>query len=355
MALSSHVTTITRSSEAWRLLQGLVALYKPAGLSQTKVVGMVQNNLAEELNCLKRTIKKENGELLVTDNLSMTTSKDEGGEMIDYSSHPLVLGPGYVWDDVNIYTVNNLNLEVSGVLVAGVNRGTNIARRLHQVQLPITYQVKGEWGRATHNGWSTGKTRMKCGWRHLANRPWLLEQYLANISANHQRQAWAASDNDMDTQEGYESALLGPPKPDILSDTLVYSIKCKEWKPPNFCLELVCIEPRLPEGQRQDSLINLVQEIGVRCKTVAQVHSVRCAAVGPWTSDQALLLKHWTLDHLLASMGDNKKIIRKFWGGVNDINKTGNFQMEVDNRRSPDSNKSSCGTFSNNFQIKGKI
>lgn len=247
----------------------------------------------------------------VTEESLPAVSKDP---KTDYSVHPLVLGPGYVWDDLQTVTVNSLNTDVSGVLVVGVNKGgVDTARRLQRLKLPTTYQVKGEFGRATHNGWVTGKTRMKCSWRHLTSRPWLLDNYLSNICAVNQRKAWDVSDADLDTQEGYEKALLGPPKPDILSEAIVYSIKCSSWNPPHFTLDVVCIEPRVVEELRQKWLLDLVQEIGVRCKTVAQVHRVRCVGVGPWGTEPALLFKHWTLEHLLASMADNRKIVKQIW------------------------------------------
>lgn len=331
--------TVTQSNEAWRLLQGLITLYKPAGMSQASALGRMKNKVTEGLNGLKRTVKSEGGQklqlasscdsLVAAGQTAVSDYRDHQTAVTDYRVHPLVLGPGYVWDDIQTVPVNSLDTDVSGVLVVGVNRGISIARRLQGTKLPTSYQIKVELGRATHNGWSSGKTRMKCGWRHLQSRPWLLDNYLATISASHQRQAWTVSHADMDTQEGYERALLGPLKPDLLSQTLVYSIKCCHWAPPNLTLEVVCVEPRLPEGSRQKALVDLVEEVGLRCRTVAQVHSMRCVGVGPWTTESSLLHKHWTLEYLLASISDNRRVVERVWDGERGIRRDGVFKQEI--------------------------
>lgn len=55
----------------------------------------------------------------------------------------------------------------------------------------------------------------------------------------------------------------------------------------------------------------MVEELGIKCRTVASVHSVRCAAIGPWSADNSLLLKHFTLQNVLNNMSDNRKLYRQ--------------------------------------------
>ena len=58
-------------------------------------------------------------------------------------------------------------------------------------------------------------------------------------------------------------------------------------------------------------LVRMVEELGIKCRTVASVHSVRCAAIGPWSADNSLLLKHFSLQNVLNNMSDNRKLYKQ--------------------------------------------
>ena len=105
--------------------------------------------------------------------------------------------------------------------------------------------------------------------------------------------------------------MKGPPRPAELSSALVYSIKLSSWQPPHFGLTVQCVAPILPkvesynyvwlefvrgkekpynfktqDGNQQVFLLDIVQEIGARLRTVALVHKLRCTSVGPWSTKQ---------------------------------------------------------------------
>eukprot|EP00090_Calanus_glacialis_P007477 TRINITY_DN15907_c0_g1_i1.p1 TRINITY_DN15907_c0_g1~~TRINITY_DN15907_c0_g1_i1.p1 ORF type:complete len:351 (-),score=129.59 TRINITY_DN15907_c0_g1_i1:41-1093(-) len=311
------LTRLTHSRDAWRLLNGLVCLYKPAGYPGVSLTNMLKHRLVDDLNSMERSVEREDrrlelegggGEVVVSD----VSGGDvvAGGQGLDYSVHPLVLGPGYTAEDIQVNTVNKLANDVSGVLLVGLNEGGRQARGLKSGKVLNTFHVHGEWGRATSSGWVGGKTRYCHTWRHLAGRPWLVDQCLASVQAAHQARAWNVANIGLDTQEAYEQALKGPVKPAMLSETLVYSIKVMEWKLPNFMLEVQCVEGM---DNKQEYLVRLVEEIGLKVKTVAHTSSLRCAAVGPFTSTESLLPKHINLQHVLDNISDNRKLFNKTW------------------------------------------
>jgi len=225
--------------------------------------------------------------------------------------------------------VNKLDNKVSGVVLVGMNRGVSLARRLRNAKLLSTFQVDAEFGRATTSGWTDGKTAMKATWRQLANRPWLMEQVLASVMSGHQKAAWQVANCDPATQEGYERALLGPPRPSDLSETLVYGIRFNHWKPPYFGLEVQCVSPVLAEGEQQLFVLELVQEVAARVRTVCAVSSLRCTSLGPWSLEAALLRKHWNLQHVIENIGENRRLVKQVWGSERGVNKEQSFSAEV--------------------------
>ena len=91
----------------------------------------------------------------------------------------------------------------------------------------------------------------------------------------------------------------------------------------------------------------MVQEIGARLRTVALVHKLRCTSVGPWSTNQvffvcltkqktkqknikqALLRKHWTLEHLLASIGESEMLVKSVWGGWRGVKREVGFVRQL--------------------------
>lgn len=52
---------IQLSSDAWKVLNGLVCVYKPAGVEQESLQSQIKRNLAEDLNCMKRSVTVKQG------------------------------------------------------------------------------------------------------------------------------------------------------------------------------------------------------------------------------------------------------------------------------------------------------
>ena len=313
-------TTLTHSLEAWKYLRGLVCLYKPPNYSQKSLIFQLKNKVSQDLNLMERTVDQSETELIEANsnnseegNLILKTDTMEvmtTGDITDYSTHPLVLGPGYHPNDIQPSRINNLSDKVSGISLVAINEsGRRMASKLRGANLLKTYHIRGEFGRATNTGWATGKTVMCQGFQHVQSRPWLLDQMLVNISSSHQARAWQVAEVGLETEDAYQMACQGPVRPKLLSEMIIYNLAMRELKMPHFLLEVQCVD----SGQDdQQSLVTLVQEVAIKCKTVCHVTSIRCAALGPWIPDHALLHKHLSLQNVLNNISDNRKLYKEY-------------------------------------------
>ena len=111
----SITTQLTHSNEAWKLLRGLVCLYKPPGYPASSLYGMLKNRITQDLNCMERTVysdenllpdpeqfglEAEQSRLVVT---SGDTEIVSSQTIRDYSTHPAVLGHGFHHQDHKVY------------------------------------------------------------------------------------------------------------------------------------------------------------------------------------------------------------------------------------------------------------
>jgi len=235
---------------------------------------------------------------------SLPRDQAEQQTLLDYSSHPSVLGPGYSVEDIGIQAANVLPLDSSGVVLVGLNRSAGLAKAIRRRNPLLSLEVECELGRATDTGFRHGKSIAKATWRHLKNRRWHMDQIISNIQASHQKMAWKAVDVDPASQEAYELAAQGPVKPDMLTDTIIYGIRCVDWKLPAFTLKVECV------GENQQFVYDLVSEMAIRLKTHGHCTKVRCSQVGPFTANQSLLPQQFNLENVLRNIGYNKKIVR---------------------------------------------
>ena len=320
----SITTQLTHSNEAWKLLRGLICLYKPPGYPASSLYGMLKNRITDDLNCMERAVYSDEALLPDPGETGIEEAREpqvivssQGTEIVssthirDYSTHPSVLGPGFHHSDHKVYGVNILGDKSSGVCLIGLNDGgVSLARAVKRARLMSTYHIKGEFGRATRTGWYDGKTAKCEGWKYIRKRTHLLEQLLVNISSAHQSRVWEVAEVGVDSQEAYELACKGPVRPKMISESLVYNISLLEAELPHFTLELQVVEGS--GDQDQGHLVRLVEELAIKCRTVASVHSVRCTALGPWTAGDSMLFKHIDLKNVLNNISENRKIHREF-------------------------------------------
>jgi len=387
------MTQLVYSADAWRLLQGVVSIYKPPGMAPKSAMFMLKSKLVHELNKMERKVdprflagksnylqidpskqggqyisqsqlvenqlkvpatlrsynllaqQKENdlsiSEIAEEDHIKEDYSPniyndDEAGNnpdsfqedcqnIVDYSSHPLVLGPGYEETDFVIRSSNILTTRESGVFVLCLNKSVGMAKQLKRLKLLKTYEIDCEFGKHTRTNFSDGKVIAKATWKHLINRRSHLDTICSNIEASHRRQAWVTARVDPQSQEGFELACKGPIRPHMMSDTIIYSIRCTSWNLPNFTLKIQCV------GENHEFLLETIAEIGIRLKTHAHASKLRCSQVGCFAAEDSLVTEELSLEKVLHNISANRKIMN-----ANDSLYRSNFQsVDLSNNNAP--------------------
>ena len=107
--MSLQIHAVKSASDAWKLLRGLVCVYKPSDYPLGTLLYHLKRNLASDLNEMKRSVEINSfGSVVDESNTAIEDciNKVHSSEVVeyesdygglaspDYSTHPLVLGKG---------------------------------------------------------------------------------------------------------------------------------------------------------------------------------------------------------------------------------------------------------------------
>ncbi|KAM9082224.1 pseudouridylate synthase TRUB2, mitochondrial isoform 1-T1 [Megaptera novaeangliae] len=268
-------------------LHGLFAAYKPPGLKWKHLRDTVELQLLKGLNAGKRPASEHRVRFLLgpvegSEEKELTLTATSVPTLID---HPLVCGPAFT--SLKIGIGHRLDAQASGVLVLGVGRGRSLLTDMYNAHLTKDYTVHGLLGKATDDFCEDGRLVEKTTYDHVTREK--LERILALIQGSHQKALVMYSNVDLQTQEAYEMAVSGMMRPTNKSPMLITGIRCLQFAPPEFLLEVRCMH----ETQKQ--LRRLVHEIGLELKSTAVCTQVRRTRDGFFTLDDALLRTQWDL------------------------------------------------------------
>ncbi|XP_059956714.1 pseudouridylate synthase TRUB2, mitochondrial [Mesoplodon densirostris] len=268
-------------------LHGLFAVYKPPGLKWKHLRDTVELQLLKGLNAGKRPASEHRVRFLLgpvegSEEKELTLTATSVPTLVD---HPLVRGPAFT--SLKIGMGHRLDAQASGVLVLGVGRGRRLLTDLYNAHLTKDYTVHGLLGKATDDFCEDGRLVEKTTYDHVTREK--LERILALIQGSHQKALVMYSNVDLQTQEAYEMAVSGVIRPMNKSPMLITGIRCLQFVPPEFLLEVQCMH----ETQKQ--LRRLVHEIGLELKSTAVCTQVRRTRDGFFTLDDALLRTQWDL------------------------------------------------------------
>ncbi|XP_013788231.1 probable tRNA pseudouridine synthase 2 [Limulus polyphemus] len=175
--------TICNAEEAWKLLNGIFCIYKPAGLSVYKVREVLIGNIVRDLNLMNvrppRDYVKIEGSVASGKALTIST-------VPNYADHMLVTGPRYQPQDVRLTWITFLGWSVSGVLVMAVNRGNRLLFKYRESKHLHSFELKGKFGLATDNFMVDGRIVEKATYDHI--NEWKINKVLAAVQASHQAQ-----------------------------------------------------------------------------------------------------------------------------------------------------------------------
>ncbi|XP_028919668.1 mitochondrial mRNA pseudouridine synthase TRUB2 isoform X1 [Ornithorhynchus anatinus] len=268
-------------------LNGLFAAYKPPGKHWKYVRDTVELKLLQGLNALKRPAPLQQVRFLL--------GPKEGGEEKELTltatsvpilaNHPLVRGPSFTGLKIGVGHV--LDIQASGVLVLGVGHGNKLLMDLHHAHLTKDYTVRGLLGKATDDFSDLGRLVEKTTYDHVTQEK--LDRILAVIQGSHQKALVMHSRLDLKTQEAYELAVKGLIRPMDKAPMLILGVRCLEFSPPEFLLEIQCM------NETQQQLRRVVHEIGLELKSTAVCTQVRRTRDGAFTVDDALPRTRWDL------------------------------------------------------------
>ena len=286
----------TSSREIWSALKGLLCLHKPSGLAMQDLLKTVNDKIIKELN-LKNPEYAERLEKI------HQIQKHSG--LVNYSSHPYVLGDGFTDDDVIFEPVNNLSEFTSGLVLVGVN-DPEIREQIRTLVLPRQYIMQIELGIATDNGFKDGKVVERSTWTHLKSRPQLLEKNLAQIRSSHQRDAFRQAGVNLRSKQAYQLAVQGLVRPtrEHQGATLLYGLDCVHYSPPHISLKVTCL------NESPIYLAEFTSELGLKLRTNAVLNSLQLVRYGPFGVDtNPLLLKHVDLQSVIDNIHKNSKYL----------------------------------------------
>lgn len=110
---------------------------------------------------------------------------------------------------------------------------------------------------------------------------------------------------DIQSQAAYELAVQGLIRPADNGIPILYEIKCIDFEPPEFTIEIVCI------NEYEDYFKALIHDVGIALHTTATCTQILCFKHGLFDLQQALLSKHWDLESIIKNIHICREILRK--------------------------------------------
>ncbi|KAM5153300.1 pseudouridylate synthase TRUB2, mitochondrial [Mantella aurantiaca] len=275
-------------SSVLRTLHGLFPVYKPPELIWKAVRDTVEMKLLKELNARSRLSSQEKMLFLPEGSescsgLELTKVVTSVPSLVD---HELVKGPAYNW--LKIGVGHKLDKQSSGLLVFGIGHGTKLLTVMDENHFTRDYTVCGTFGKATADFSDAGKVIEKTTFDHISRDKF--DRVLAMIQGANQKSLIMHSHVDMRSQEAYDLAVQGQLRPKVKSPPLILAVRCLEFSPPDFTLEIRCMH------ETQQYLRKVIHEIGLELRSTAVCTKVRRTRDGPFTLDAALTRAHWDLD-----------------------------------------------------------
>ncbi|XP_071621894.1 pseudouridylate synthase TRUB2, mitochondrial [Heliangelus exortis] len=265
---------------------GLFAVYKPAGVAWGRVRDAVETRLLRELNAAPGRAPRQHIRFLPAPGGSDGEAPGLVATRVPMlADHPLVRGPRF--RKLKVGAGHRLDVKSSGVFVLGIGHGNKLLTALYNCHLTKAYTVGGLFGKATDDFSDMGKLVERTTFDHITREK--LERILAVIQGTNHKALLMYSNIDMKTQEAYELAVKGLIRPMDKSPPIITAIRCLQFAPPEFQLEIHCLH------ETQQYLRKVVHEIGLELKSSAVCTQVRRIRDGVFTLEDALLRTHWDL------------------------------------------------------------
>ncbi|XP_046740601.1 mitochondrial mRNA pseudouridine synthase Trub2 [Diprion similis] len=280
----------------WPFLNGIATIYKPASYGLHRTRNTILTHLCRDLNALEGRPQREYVRIEGETNQPMTVQV-----VPNLADHLLLTGSHYQQKDFKLSWANYLGHNTSGVVVIGINEGARTVVRMRESNPTRFYKVKGVFGQATDNYFISGKIMEKATYKSIKRAT--VDAVCASMQASHQRKMFELCGVDMQSQAAYELAVQGPIRPANRKIPMIYAIKCVAFDLPKFTLEIACI------NEYEMYLKTLVHELGIQLHSAATCTQIQCFRYGLFTTELALLKKHWDIQSVLDNMEKSQAIL----------------------------------------------
>ncbi|CAL1609376.1 unnamed protein product [Knipowitschia caucasica] len=268
-------------------LNGLFCVYKPPGVHWKLVRDTVETNLLKDINAAGVSPVPQEVRGFLSNDFEEEVPKaliQSAANAPILSKHPLVTGPDF--HRIKVGVGHRLDAFSSGVFVLGVGNANKCISDFYTSRVTRDYTVKGEFGTATNDFSSEGRTIERSTYDHLTQDK--LEKVLAMLQGANQKALLMYSRVDMRSQEAYEMAVQGRLGPEEKSVPIILGLRCIHFEPPSFTLEVQVI------NETQKYLRKVVHEIGLELRSTAVCKSIRRTRDGHFTVHHALTRNQWT-------------------------------------------------------------
>ncbi|XP_001850528.2 mitochondrial mRNA pseudouridine synthase Trub2 [Culex quinquefasciatus] len=292
------LVTVKDAATVWKYLNGVINVYKPAGLTVQQVRHTIIGNLCRDLNELR--VRPPLQRVAIA---SGAESRFVVRTVEDISDNVLVVGPRYQTEDLRVRTCTNHGRLTSGVLVLGINKGLSTVFRIQQNRPLRVYRITGFLGKATESHFGDSRVIAKATVDHIGSDK--ISRLLASMQASHQKKMFELCGVDMQSQAAYDLAVKGTIRPADNSQPMIYGIRLAEFRRPFFTIEIHAI------NETEPYLGQLVHEIGLGLKSVAHCVAIRCIRHGHFELDKSLLRHDWNLQCVLAGMASSRQLLQE--------------------------------------------
>ncbi|KAJ6223769.1 hypothetical protein RDWZM_002314 [Blomia tropicalis] len=291
---------INYAPTAFQLLRGCFCIYKPSLKGYAKTQLAIRQKLTQELNQME--VRPPRKFIQITGNLDSISKSNplEVQVQTNLADHPLVCGPRYNEDHLQLKLIYNIGYFPSGIMIGLIgNEAKNYSK--YNFRFPRIYEIKGEFGLATDNFRIDGKVRVKATFKHIVRESF--ERILAKIEAAQRSSMYKIAGVDLQSEEAYQFAKKGLIIPPGQTLPIIYAIRSVNFDLPNFTIQIQCY------NENEHFLAELCNEIGLALKSVARCTGIRLIKYGPFGIDDALLEKHWTLENMIENIAHCNQIV----------------------------------------------
>lgn len=270
----------------------MFCVYKPPGVHWKLVRDNIETNLLKGLNAVPSRPLPQEVRFLANPDSEAEAAREltlSAASVPVLSQHPLVTGPEF--QHIKVGVGHRLDAASSGVLVLAVGNGNRALNGLYTKRVTRDYTLEGEFGTASADFSHTGRIVERSTYGHITQDK--LDRVLAVLQGANQKALLMYSNVDMSSQEAYEMAARGLLGPEGKSVPILTGLRCIRFQPPNFTLEVQCL------NETQKYLRKVVHEIGLELRSAAVCKGVRRTRDGPFTVQDALTHHHWTASDVM--------------------------------------------------------